>query len=215
MGPMWLKSKMNKKVHSRNAPALLIVLVSCFRLPDFPQDPVCVGRNLSWLLRNKCTTTGRQYSLNTRMILKYSWVLGSQKNWVVEVNILLHLVPHSIGLPFKGVHLAGPAIESRSKDCPWVFKGLFDIIPILLELTYDHPSARVFHLVHERSSWVPWARILIIAIFLLCQSSEHLVVLELVRWHSQVDPLQLWALQMCPLFFFYLSREPVAISLSW
>ena len=208
MGPMWLKRKMNKKVHSPNAPALLIVLVSCFRLPDLPQDPVCVGGNLSWLLRNKCTTTGREY-----ISLILGWYSSTRKYSVP--NILLHLVPHSVGLPFKGVDLAGPAIESRSKDGPWVFKSLFDIIPILLELTYDNPSAWVFHLVHERSSWVPWARILIIAIFLLCQSSEHLVVLELVCWHSQVDPLQLWALQMCPLFFFYLSREPVAISLSW
>ena len=143
MGPMWLKRKMNKKVHSRNAPSLLIVLVSCFRLPDLSQDPVCVGGNLSWLLRNKCTTKGREYSPNTRMILTFSRVLGTQKNestslvrtlvqinLTLEVNILLHLVPHSVGLSFKGVHLACPAIESRSKDCPWIFKSLFDIIPV-------------------------------------------------------------------------------------
>ena len=65
----------------------------------------------------------------------------------------------------------------------------------LLEQTYDYPSAigpvirgPVWDVVHERSPGVASARILPLAIFLLHQGPEHLVVLELVPGHNQVDP---------------------------
>ena len=64
-----------------------------------------------------------------------------------------------------------------------------------MELTYDHPSSWLFFIVHERSSWVSWARIHWHPVFIFVHmGSEHLLVLVLVTRHRQVNLPQIWAL---------------------
>ena len=69
------------------------------------------------------------------------------------------------------------------------------------QLTYDDPSFWTWGFIHERPSWVSWARVLVLPVLELDLCSEHFRVIELCIGDGKVNPLEQMTHPTSPIVF--------------